>query len=698
MTNPPSRKSTDCDPQQLRLLVSDQLPDDIQSQVADHVAECSECQQILESMTGGAGWWLEVKSSLQAYVVDGGKLESDPALLESISGSHDPFTADFVVDFLEPSDQPDSLGRLGEYEILEVIGQGGMGIVLKGAQRELGRFVAVKVMSPHLATNGTARQRFVREARAAAAIVHPQVMPIHSVCTTSRLPYLVMPYVAGESLQQRLDNRGPLDLLQILRIGLQTAQALAASHAQGLVHRDVKPANILLEHGVDRVMLTDFGLARAADDASLTRTGLVAGTPQYMSPEQCCGENVDARSDLFSLGSVLYAMCVGRPPFRAETAMAVLRRISDTQPRSIREINPDIPAWLEEIVLTLHQKSPANRFQTATELAEILEQCLAHVQQPTVYPLPVMVHRQPDQKPTPISRRFWISSAIVIVLVLICIGLIAGTNALLALRKARDATLVADAHFPSKPSVTEKDIVQGAAANPQKISTIPHTESAGQDANRLAMQGEWNFQGSLPNFLFQWGSRSEGSELVVPDGLKLSRAPDATEADCAVGFEVAGDLSSDFEITLDYRNFKSVATSTDWRVPRVDISGQIFSDDDPVNPMHVLGVAHRRTVDGAMRLTATQGDKEADGTMSWRSSTQPIDRDSGRLRLSRQGNQILYQGAPLRSDDWVTINTRNVDPGVFKLIVIGLRAEDLQGSGEAVLSNLTIRATKFQKR
>src|SRR5205085_5952706 len=131
-----------------------------------------------------------------------------------------------------------------------------------------------------------------------------------------------------------------------LRIGLQAASGLAAAHAQGLVHRDVKPANILLAQGVERVKLTDFGLARAADDASLTKTGIIAGTPQYMSPEQARGESVDQRSDLFSLGSVLYATCTGRPPFRASTMIGVLRRVEEDRPRPVREVNPDVPEWL----------------------------------------------------------------------------------------------------------------------------------------------------------------------------------------------------------------------------------------------------------------------------------------------------------------------------------------------------------------
>ena len=164
---------------------------------------------------------------------------------------------------------------------------------------------------------------------------------------------------------------------------MQAAAGLAAAHAQGLVHRDIKPANILLENGVERVKLTDFGLARAVDDASLTQSGVIAGTPQYMAPEQARGEPVDPRADLFSLGSVLYAMCAGRPPFRADRRMAVLRRVCEDPHRPIREVNPDVPDWLEAIIDRLLAKDPADRFQTAAEVADLLERGLAHVQQPT---------------------------------------------------------------------------------------------------------------------------------------------------------------------------------------------------------------------------------------------------------------------------------------------------------------------------
>src|SRR5205823_3468621 len=184
--------------------------------------------------------------------------------------------------WLAPSDWPDSLGRLGSYEVKGVIGRGGMGLVVKAFDPALSRNVAIKVLSASLATCGAARRRFLREARAAAAVVHEHVVSVFAVVETAGLPFLVMEYVPGRSLQDRLDQQGPLALPEILRIGMQTAAGLAAAHAQGLVHRDVKPANILLENGVERVKLTDFGLARAAADAAVTQSGVVAGTPHYM--------------------------------------------------------------------------------------------------------------------------------------------------------------------------------------------------------------------------------------------------------------------------------------------------------------------------------------------------------------------------------------------------------------------------------
>ncbi|MCA8997032.1 MAG: serine/threonine protein kinase, partial [Planctomycetaceae bacterium] len=305
---------------------------------------------------------------------------------------------------LSAPSHPEMLGRIGRYDVERLIGAGGMGVVFKAFDNELNRPVAVKVLAPYLAGSGAARQRFAREARAAAAVVHEHVVSIHNVESNGDAPFLVMQYVTGESLQQRIDREGPLELCEILRIAMQTAAGLAAAHAQGLVHRDVKPSNILLEHGVERALLTDFGLARASDDASLTHTGYHPGTPQYMSPEQARGESVDTRSDLFSLGSVIYTMATGRAPFRAESSYGILRRITDTEPRPIRETNPAIPEWLAEVVSRLHAKSRETRLGSALELHRLLEHCLAHVQQPTAVPLPETLRR-------PARRRFFKTTA-----------------------------------------------------------------------------------------------------------------------------------------------------------------------------------------------------------------------------------------------------------------------------------------------
>ncbi|MCA9017395.1 MAG: serine/threonine protein kinase, partial [Planctomycetaceae bacterium] len=318
-----------------------------------------------------------VEALLLAYDDAGSFLEKPPIG----SGEVQPYS----LDFLTPSENPDLLGTLGEYQIREVIGQGGMGIVFRALDPKLNRIVAIKVMSPLLAVNPNARKRFLREAQAAAAVSHPHIVTIHAV-DEAQLPYLVMEYVVGQSLQEKLDKVGSLSVTEILRIGNQIAEGLAAAHKQGLIHRDIKPANILLENGVERVKITDFGLARAVDDVTITKTGEVSGTPQYMSPEQATGDRVDQRSDLFSLGAVLYAMCTGRSPFRASNLAAVIRRVCDDTPRPIREVNEEIPDWLVEIIDCLLEKSPENRFQTASEVAALLEAHLAIVQHPAAVP------------------------------------------------------------------------------------------------------------------------------------------------------------------------------------------------------------------------------------------------------------------------------------------------------------------------
>jgi serine/threonine protein kinase len=283
--------------------------------------------------------------------------------------------------FLGPPRDAGALGWLDHYAVLEKVGRGGMGIVFKARDTKLQRIVAIKVLAPELAAHAVARQRFVREAQAAAAVRDDHVITIHAVNDDHAVPYLVMEFIAGITLDDCIQHGGPLEIAEILRIGVQTAKGLTAAHAQGLVHRDIKPANILLENGVHRVKITDFGLARSANNPHLTHVGAIAGSPMYMSPEQARGDKVDHRTDLFSLGTVLYVLCTGQAPFQAENTLAVLKRVDEDRPRPIRELNARIPAWLAAIVDKLQAKDPAQRFQTAAAVAELLANHLAHLRQ-----------------------------------------------------------------------------------------------------------------------------------------------------------------------------------------------------------------------------------------------------------------------------------------------------------------------------
>jgi len=377
----------------LEALVSGTLAPDRERALEAHLGGCAACRSRLDALAASPESWSTVREQLSAGAeADGEDADAVPPI---------PALASLIQKILAPSDDDRMLGRLGPYEITGIIGSGGMGIVLKGHDRALDRFVAIKLLSPHLASSGAARQRFLREAKAAAAVVHDNVIAIHGVDEFAGLPYLVMPYCRGTTLEKRVRDAGPMNLREILRVGLQTARGLAAAHAQGLVHRDVKPANILLEDGVERVRITDFGLARAADDASLTVTGLLAGTPHYMSPEQALGKPLDARSDLFALGAVLFTLATGKPPFRAESSHAVLRMVTDVEPADVRLANPDMPAWLAGIIGRLLAKDPAARFSSATEVAGMLEACLAHVNDPLAIPLPPEVVRAAPAKSSP---------------------------------------------------------------------------------------------------------------------------------------------------------------------------------------------------------------------------------------------------------------------------------------------------------
>jgi WD40 repeat protein/serine/threonine protein kinase len=359
-------------------LLRDRLPGGERDALTEHVGSCAVCQQALDGLVAGP-------DPARLGQAQRGRPAPDSAYWNAVARLENDITrpappeparaAGLSLDFLSKSDEPGQLGMLDHFAITGIVGRGGMGVVLRGFDTYLQREVAVKVLDPALASDENAHHRFCRESRAAASITHEHVVAVHHVAEdeSAELPYLVMQLIDGESLDDRLGREGRLELKEVVRIGKEIAEGLHAAHEKGLIHRDVKPANVLLERDTSKVKLTDFGLARAAEDARLTRSGQVAGTPLYMAPEQASGEEVDARADLFSLGVVLYELCTGQTPFEAKTPLAVLKRLTEEQHRPVRELSPDVPEWLAGIIDRLLAKSAADRFQSAREVAGVLD-------------------------------------------------------------------------------------------------------------------------------------------------------------------------------------------------------------------------------------------------------------------------------------------------------------------------------------
>jgi len=264
------------------------------------------------------------------------------------------------------------------YDIEQELGRGGMGIVYCAKDRRLKRTVAIKLLPPELAFRSDIRSRFLREAETAAQLSHPNIVPIYSVDEMENLVFFVMAYVAGNNIARELHERGRLGVVETRRIIREVADALSYAHGRGVVHRDIKPDNILLDRDNGRAMVTDFGIARAVsentDASRLTATGMAIGTPTYMSPEQAAGEReIDGRSDLYALGVVAYQMLSGAPPFAASSTPAMLVKHLTERPAPLRSKRSDVPEELERIVMVLLEKDPANRLPSAGALVAALD-------------------------------------------------------------------------------------------------------------------------------------------------------------------------------------------------------------------------------------------------------------------------------------------------------------------------------------
>lgn len=275
--------------------------------------------------------------------------------------------------FLAPPQRPDEIGRLGPYRVLQVLGSGGMGVVFRAEDVQLRRPVALKAMLPALSADPKCRERFFREARAAAAIEHDHIVTVYQVGDDRGVPFLAMRLLQGETLEARLRRCQRLPVPAVLKMAREIADGLDAAHERGLVHRDVKPSNIWLEAGRDRVKLLDFGLARVTQgDQELTQSGVLIGTPAYVAPEQARGEPATPRSDLFSLGCVMYRMCTGELPFKGRDTLATLSALALEEPPPVTAHNPEVPPALAALVTKLLAKDPARRPPSARAVAEAI--------------------------------------------------------------------------------------------------------------------------------------------------------------------------------------------------------------------------------------------------------------------------------------------------------------------------------------
>lgn len=411
-----------CDRRTAERLISDSLSFEETNQFEEHLATCPTCQAMLVEVAGGSVT-LDIAAAMLSSSIELPQwTEKQNSFQGTRAGeiSHSIHSVDLSV--LGPTDDPASMGRIGNYEIQGIIGRGGMGIVFRGLDSALSRNVALKVLDPALASVAAARKRFAMEARAMAAISHEHVVPVYTVDEHRGLPYFAMEYVPGGTLESRIGKQGSLDVLSVLRIARQIALALSAAHECGLVHRDIKPANILLDRGVERVRVADFGLARVNSDVSQTRSGFIAGTPQFMAPEQVRGETCTARSDLFSLGSVMYAMCTGHSPFRSESMYGSMQRIVHEQPRSICEQVPTVPVWLERFILKLLSKQPSDRFSDAVTIARFLEAEIAHAENPSQNTKPSRIEYA-DEGASLTTRWKRIVAVKVAVVAIVCFGI-----------------------------------------------------------------------------------------------------------------------------------------------------------------------------------------------------------------------------------------------------------------------------------
>jgi serine/threonine protein kinase len=493
----------------------------------EHLSNCSLCAETLQGLTIGDSVTASLRRRLDTEPEADNEALTEllerlrsllPRLFEGIEPCAPPAPSapSLIAASLEPpfrflaaAKGPGEIGRLAHYRVLKLLGQGGMGLVFEAEDSRLHRRVALKVMLPKLVGDAESRARFILEARA-AAIQHPRLVTVFEIGEIHDIPFLAMELLQGESLESRLRRQpGPYAVPVIVKVGRQIAEGLEAVHGFGFIHRDIKPSNIWLQAGTDEVRLLDFGLARAARaDAPLTQPGVIVGTPGFLAPEQAAGKAVEARSDLFSLGAVLYLLSTGTMPFEGSDVLASLNALAISHPRPAFELNRDLPEALCHLITRLLSKQPALRPLSAREVIDILE-----AMQTTAAP-PANLEARTSSVPSrkPLGRRVWMAGIAVCAAAVLSVFVAAWFN-----HKQPDAEenvvqgLAHDAPAPHAPALNPARAPVSVAAE-QRIKQHPLQNTG---------QGPWVvlFCADDPRV---WNTNGSGKHYAVP----LEKAPE----------------------------------------------------------------------------------------------------------------------------------------------------------------------------
>ncbi len=508
-----TQKNNACDDSTIDRFLKDLLDQDEQALFEKHLSICEICRDKLDSQAADAPFWSRLGGHLEKdnmssesssqlpldrkvlnsiFLTVQNSILQDSASLEISAISDEATLGQGAVDQLliqcfEPDStgSPSSLGCMGKYKVQEIVGRGGMGIVVKAFDRDLKRTVAIKTILHLPATTSSQSERLAREAQAAASLDHEHIIPIYGIDQWRDLPLIVMPFIAGGTLQAYAEQNA-LTIEQVLKVGIQICEGLTAAHQQGIVHRDIKPSNILLQDELAHVLISDFGLARIEGDHTLTASGVVAGTPQFMSPEQAKGLPLDWRTDLFSLGSVLYWLCTRQYPFQSSTAYGTIFKIANERQTPASNLNPDIPDWLSTLIDRLLEKSADYRMGDATLVRSILEECLLHLRDPGQHSLPLELQ----------SRQSWgrgLTKNQLVFSSLVGIGLIVLSGAYFywPIHAASEGTKTHAVQTPSSiDSVTKKEYVRFGTMDPEEhirlFSDLNNRKNADYWLHRLA--------------------------------------------------------------------------------------------------------------------------------------------------------------------------------------------------------------------